>query len=252
VSVSRKHLDVILFGSLLLLGAFVVRGWMHESADASAHGTSPSEPKRPPKPEPPLLPPPVPAPPLGKDAVLLMDRVDPGKDKIAGDWTLKEARLVSPAVKWARLQLPCIPPEEYDFAGVVTRVEKDDALILGLVFQGRQCQVVLDGNGGRATWMEVKGGGHGITPLGVTFFDGRVFMKGRPAQLHVSVRKSRLTVTVDSFRILDYTGPPDPLFIAEHWEAPDSRTLYLGAWETVFTFEHLQIIPVQGSVAFTR
>jgi hypothetical protein len=252
VSLSRKHLDVLLFGSLLLLGAYVVRGWLHESDDSSAHGSTPGVEKPAPKPPPPLALAPVPAPALDRDAVPVLDRVDPAKDKIAGEWTLKEGRLISPAVKWARFQLPCIPPEEYDFNGVITRADKDDALILGLVYQGRQCQVVLDGNGGRASWMEVKGGGHGVTPFGVTFFDGNVFAKGRPARLQVSVRKSRLTVTVDSFRIIDYIGSRDPLFIAEHWEAPDTRTLYLGAWETIFAVDHLSITPVQGSVAFTR
>jgi hypothetical protein len=59
-------------------------------------------------------------------------------------------------------------------------------------------------------------------------------------------------VTVDNFRILDYVGPRDSLFVAEHWEAPDGRTLYLGAWETVFALEHLRITPLQGSVGFTR
>jgi len=250
VSLSRKHLDVLLFGSLLLLGGYVVRGWLREG-DGSAHAAPASGERTPTKP-PPLLLPPVPTPAPDRDAILLLDRVDPAKDAIAGEWTLKDGRLLSPSFKWARFQFPCIPPDEYDFDGVVTRADKNDALVLGPVFQGRQCQVVLDGNGGRASWIEVKGGGHGITPNGVTFFDGGVFARNRPAQLHVSVRKSRLTVTVDSFRILDYMGPSDFLFIAEHWEAPDPRTLYLGAWETVFAFDHLRITPVQGTVAFTR
>jgi hypothetical protein len=190
VKVSRNHLDVLLFGSLLLLGAYVVRGWLHESNDSSVRSASAAAgEKGPEKPPPPLLLAPVPAPVLEKDAVPLMDRIDPAKDKIAGDWTIQEGRLMSPAAKWARLQLPCIPPDEYDFDGVVTRADKNDALMLGLVFQGRQCQIVLDGNGGKCSWMEVKGGSHGITPFGVTFFDGNVFAKGRPAQLHVSVRR---------------------------------------------------------------
>jgi len=255
MNLSRRHLNILLFGSLLLFGAYIVRGWLHESDSSSeqkaATGSEKGTSSKAPAPVHPA-PVPVPVPALGKDTIPLLERIDPLKDGIAGTWTMRDGRLLTPADKWARLQIPCLPPEEYDLEGAITRTEKDDALMLGLVYQGRQCQIILDGNAGKASWMEVKGGGHGVTPLGVTFFEGHVFAKDKPAQLQIAVRKSRLTVSVDSFRIIDYIGPRGPLFIAEHWEAPDSRTLYLGAWETVFAIDHLRVTPVQGTLRFLR
>ena len=247
MNLSRRQLDVILFGVLFLLAAYIVRGWIQES-----EGPPPPPPSEKAPPKPALQVAPVPVPVSAKDSLTLLNRVDLVKDRISGDWTLKDGRLVSPLEKWARLQLPCVPPEEYDLEAVVTRVEADDCLMLGLVYQGQQCQVVLDGGGGKNSWMEVRGGGHGVTPFGITFFQGQVFAQNRPARLQVAVRKARLSVTVDTFRILDYVGDKGPLYIAEHWEAPDLRTLYIGAYETVFTMDNLRLTPVQGTAAFLR
>jgi hypothetical protein len=185
-------------------------------------------------------------------AVPLLEKIDPKADAIGNAWTVEKGRLVTPAIKWARLQIPCIPTEEYDFYATVTRLQMDDAFILGIVYQGRPCQIVLDANGGKRSWMEVRGGGHGVTDYGVTYFEGQVLIKNKPAELRVSVRKVRLTVAIDGFHVLDWVGPKDRLFIADNWDIPEKRVPFIGAWETVFVVDHLRIVPIEGSVTFLR
>lgn len=247
MALTHRHLDVGLLGLLLLLGALVVRGWMRESE------ALPSAPPRPDAKPVAALPPlkPVASAPAGS-AVDLLKKIDPVADRVAGAWTLQDGALRSPADKWARLRLPCLAPEEYDLRLKATRRGGKDALILGAVWEGVHAHFVLDGNGGRGSWLEVKGGTHGISANGVTYFQGPVFENGRPAELLLSVRKGRLELRIDGFQVLVWRGAKENLYVAEGWEMPKDRAFYLGAWESVFTIEQLEVAAAAGPIQLLR
>ena len=247
MSLNRRHLDVGLFCLLLLMGILVVRGWMRESealpsptprADAKAVAALP-----------PLK---VFASAPAGPAVDLLGKIDPVADRVAGTWTLAGGVLRSSVDKWARLRLPCLVPEDYELRLRVTRLDKTDALILGAVCDGARAQIVLDGNGGRGSWMEVKGGTHGIGVNGVTYFDGPVFANGRPAEVVVSVRKGRLDVRVDGFQVLAWLGSKDKLYVAEGWDMPQDRSLFLGAWQSIFAIDLIEIASPSGQIELLR
>lgn len=248
MALQRWHLDIAFFGLILLLGALVVRGWMREGAEIVPPGALRSDAKS------------VSglrslevltSAPSGS-SVDLLAKIDPSHDSVAGDWSIEKTGLRSPPEKWARLQFPCRAPAEYDLRLVVTRLDKTDALILGAIVDGRQCQIVLDGNGGRGSWIEVKEGAHGITPNGVTYFEGPVFANGRPSEVLVAARKNRLEVRIDGFQVLVWRGPQGKLFIGENWDVPDARALFIGAWQSVFSIGSIELASVTGEIDLLR
>lgn len=234
----RATLDLLLLGTLIVVGALAVRGWTRPPVQEAVRPTLPA--------------PSAPAPAPVEHAVALLGHIDLKADGVGEPWTIDNGRLISPSAKAARIQLACTPPEEYDVRATVTRLQGGDALILGVLFQGRQLQIVLDGNEGKSSWMEVRDGGHGISRFGVTFFDGGVFVNDRKADLLVTVRSTRVTVTVDGFHVLDWVGPRDRLYVADGWDMPRRDLPFLGAWQSVFAIDSPRIVPIGGTVAFQR
>jgi hypothetical protein len=89
---SRFHFDVAFLGGLLLLGAVVVRGWMADDArpkEPDVQAAAPASPQTAPRPR------------LARagavprrQPVNLLDHVDPRRDAVAGEWTLRDGALV--------------------------------------------------------------------------------------------------------------------------------------------------------------
>jgi len=189
---------------------------------------------------------------LSGAAVNLLKLIDPAKDSVEGRWKIEREMLITPEIQRARIQVPCVPPEEYDIRAIVTRRTPKDAFVVGLVFDGKPCMVVVDGNGAGASWMEVKDGKKGISENGITYFDGASLSRDRQAEIVYSVRKDRLTVTVDTYTILDWRGDKERLSIGKGWEVPRSDALFIGSYETVFHVEDLTLTPVTGSCTLLR
>lgn len=249
MALSRRQIwDVGLFSALLLLSAMVIRGWRSEGGatdDRSGGNKSSNSPgSRPPTRSPARAP--------SGSAVDLLKLLDPTKDSVEGDWKRDGDILITPDIQRARIQVPCVPPEEYDIRALVTRKGPKDAFVLGLVVDGKPCMVVIDGNGAGASWMEVKDGKKGVSENGITFFDGNSLKRDRQAEIIYSVRKDRLTVTVDSYTILDWRGDKERLFIGKGWETPRSDALFVGSYETVFHVEEMTLTPISGSCRLLR
>jgi hypothetical protein len=182
----------------------------------------------------------------------LLNLLDPSKDAVAGEWRRNGYALVTPEIQRARIQVPCGPPEEYDIRTLVTRKRGNDAFVVGLIFDGKPCMVVIDGNRTGASWIEVKGGEKGISESGITYFEGNSLRPNRKAEIVYSVRKDRLIVTVDTFTILDWRGENTRLFIGRGWEVPSAEWLFIGSYETTFVIEEMALTVVSGTCTFLR
>jgi len=248
MALSRRQIwDVGLFGALLLLSALVVRGWLSESRQPDERPGGKSS--GPPRLRPASLQPPQKS---SGPAVDLVKLLDLEKDSVEGNWKRDGAILITPEIQRARIQLPIVPPEEYDIRALVTRKSPKDAFVVGLVFDGKPCMVVIDGNGAGASWMEVKDGKKGVSENGITYFDGNSLKRDRQVEILYVVRKDRLTVTVDTYTILDWRGDKERLFIGKGWEVPRTDALFIGSYETVFHVEEMTLTPVSGSCTLLR
>jgi len=180
----------------------------------------------------------------------LLARLELSRDAVHGSWGFQGGSLVSPSAQWARLSIPCIPPEEYDFRIVATRRQGTDSLNVGFLHGGRQGMLMVDGNGGETSWIDL------VTPYDLssnpTAILGKYLKWNRSTQVLVSVRKNGVGVSVDKTRIIDWTGEAAELKLIPGYRIPDRQRLFIGAWETVLLIEELTLIPVTGTPLFPQ
>jgi hypothetical protein len=153
-----------------------------------------------------------------KDPVNLVPRIDADLDSVAGDWAVVDGKLFSP--KRARpprmhlLQLPYVPPEEYDLTLEVESKGPFDpkgdttSLDIGLPVGDVRPGIILDGWDGTV---------RGISDIdrknaseNETGSKGRIFTDGMRRTPVCSVRKTGITVIVDGRgRALEHAWPLD-------------------------------------------
>lgn len=179
----------------------------------------------------------------------LLPFVDPKKDSVAGDWKRDGSGLFSPATKFARLQLPFIPPEEYDLELEVTPQANHNAFVVSLVGGGRQFNVVID------AWETSNVGGiqnmDGKAAIdNETTFRGRVFIDRTPRTLHCCVRKTRVSVSVAGKTLIDWKADYKRLSVSDWWSVPNKRVPYLATGdvtsESMFQYRHIWFTPISG------
>jgi serine/threonine-protein kinase len=226
-----------LFGLLLLLA--VVRAFRGGEAESSAKGEPPPASGG-------LRTPVQPATsPRGTD---LLAGIDPARHAVAGArWNLENQVLVSPPLDpFARIQVPCDLPQEYQLTAVVERVAGNMNMGIILVAGGSQFMVALDG------WPE-KGYKSGLALLDgrmpdgqADAYTGRLFTINKPSEVVCVVRKNALRVTVDGKTVIHYEGKWSRLSLPFLLHVPDSRSLYLFSCLSVFRFSKLTLAPLEG------
>jgi hypothetical protein len=174
----------------------------------------------------------------------LLKLIDAERDAVVGEWKQSDGVLLSPPVKLALLQIPYLPPREYDLAVVAELTGEPEALCLGLVAEGRQFMVVVNGWGGR------KGGVQSVlgrdAASNETTFDDGPLLKGVPTTIVCSVRKDCLTVKVGEVTVLAW--PTDYKKVSQDigWPSRDSRLLYIGSYATSYRIRRTSLTPVSG------
>jgi len=170
-------------------------------------------------------------------SVDLLRLVDVKKHAINGDWKIESGILVMPPTKASALELPYAPPEEYDLrivvAGAPTRGE---GLAIGLPSGENLMQVNVDAQGGNYSYVEGD-------PTKETFFSGRALKGDGPWTILCSVRKSRLLVTVNGEKIIDWK--PEPMKLKTGKGAP-KKILYAGSPYAVYRFSRITITPLSA------
>ncbi|HVE41587.1 MAG TPA: hypothetical protein VNM14_16970 [Planctomycetota bacterium] len=174
----------------------------------------------------------------------LLKLIDVDRDAIVGEWKQADGVLASPAVRQALLQIPYLPPREYDLSVDAELRGEPESLNLGLVAEGRQFMVVLNGWNGR------KGGVHLVAGKDAasneTTFDDGLLKQGVPTTIVCSVRKDRLTVRVGSETVLNWPTDYANVSNDDHWASRDSRLLYIGSYATSYRIRRLRLLPVSG------
>lgn len=193
--------------------------------------------------------------PQDRKPVDLIKLLDADQDSIAGDWTVDGGTLASP--KRARpprihlLQIPYIPPEEYDLTLVVESKGPFDpkgdttSLDVGLPLGEMRPTAIFDGWDGTVRGIsDIKGKNASENE---TTSRARVFVDGTARTIVYAVRKNSLTVTVDGKAAIEWKGDPnDSMSSGAYFEIPDRRTLFLGAW-IAYVFKKVELVPVTGA-----
>lgn len=180
----------------------------------------------------------------------LLDRIQTDKDAVAGEWGFYDHALFTSGVAWGRLQLPCLPPEEYDLRLRVARKRGVNSLNLGLVIGGRQAMAVIDGGEGKSSWLYKSDSANDY--LNETTWNGKLFKWNVPATILVSIRKNSILITVDGTQVMDWMGDIADLQLPSGFRTPFPNALFVGSWETIFRIDELTLLPVTGTPTFTR
>jgi hypothetical protein len=186
----------------------------------------------------------------------LLKELDVARDSVVGQWKWEGAVLVSPKANRVRVQVPVVPPPEYELRATVLPQDgrtlrsrpMADSLFVGLVVGGRACYVALN------AFADVGGPFTGLDTLDgkrmhlKALHHGRLFELGREAKIACSVRKhaagASVALAVDGKPIFAWTGDPKQLGVSSEWPLRDSRYLGIGSHQTVYHISRFELIPI--------
>ena len=192
----------------------------------------------------PAAPPPIALPPAAAGpGVDLLALVDPAMDAVEGTWTREGGALVSPAGEHARLQIPYVPPDEYDLRATVKRGDSADGFAFGLARGANQWTLFVDkipGEGGHTGLELVDGGMH-------TGAKGLQLRPGESATFDCRVRKSGVSLLKDGKLVFQWQGATSRLSNFPRWDVPNKQALFLGHWQSAISYTELRLLPVSGA-----
>jgi hypothetical protein len=179
-------------------------------------------------------------------AVNLLRLIDPKQDGLDGEWAFEGGALVSPAVPWARLQIPYTPPDEYELTVIAERKAGNNSLGIGLVRGTTPFALHIDGFpgiGGKTGLDTLDGMVLEKNPASV---NGLFFKDNVASTLVVSVRRGGVTLTMDGKVILNWQGNYNRLSQSPVYKAKDSRMMLVGAYESKYHITRMTLVPITG------
>jgi hypothetical protein len=176
----------------------------------------------------------------------LLRLIDLKRDTVQGAWSFEDRKLVTTGKPFERVVIPYLPPEEYDVVAVSERHGGSNSLNLGLAVGEVQFLVILEGliNGELLSGLDQVDGVEFYR--NVTSAKGAFFAEDKPSRVVCSVRKGRITVTVNGKRIIDWKAEYKRLSLYSQWKVPDKRTLFIGTWTGLVRYHELYLVPVSG------
>lgn len=176
----------------------------------------------------------------------LLKLMDLKKDFMQGPWTLDRDGLTSPETyAFARVKLPVLPPEEYDFKLVVQKKAGTESLTLGLVAAGQPFVLILHGWGGTTSGIETLDGKPGNSNETTT--KGAIFTDDKPRTLLCKIRRTGFLVEIDDKTHMAWKGDWKRVTPSRGWGMPDPPTLFIGSYRSSYAITQASLTPVTGA-----
>jgi len=186
---------------------------------------------------------------LPKGAVDLLALIDPKKDASRGAWEGKGAALITPAAIDTLLQVPYVPPAEYDLDLSVEWKDGPDGFGIGVAHGEAQVMMMI------GSWHQKHAGLRFIEGVmedrNETSYTGALFVKGKPLRVVCAVRSSSLEVMVDGKRILQWKADWKRVSPGG-WETPTKGALALTSLYGTYEVSRLVLTPVSGTGRMLR
>jgi hypothetical protein len=180
----------------------------------------------------------------------LLDLLQFPKDVIAGVWGFQDRALITSGVQWGRLQVPVIPPQEYDLSLKVSRKRGVGSLNIGFVQNGRQGMLVVDADEGKLSYFSVSDTGEPADDE--TRSVGKVLKWNRECRINLFVRNEKVAVTVDGKTLIEYQGRETRFAFRPGWNVAHPKALFLGTWESIFRIDEMTLKPITGTLTPLR
>ena len=185
-------------------------------------------------------------PPQGTDDIDLLSLIEVDKHVLRGVWELKNNVLVTKGLKYGRIEIPYRPPEEYDIQVVLTGMENGQQINLGLAVGDVQFCAVLGARLQRGTTSGLDMINNKSFHQNETTFVGPIFSGSESTFIVASVRRDRISVSVDGKSIIDWKMDIDALSLYPKWAVPHRSSLFLGSWSRGYEVRNLALKPILG------
>jgi predicted Ser/Thr protein kinase len=186
--------------------------------------------------------------PVAAAAVNLLEMIRPKDDTVKGDWTMSEGVLSCKPASPSILQIPYVPPDEYDLTVTAARKAGFGSLNIGLAKGDVQFMAVIDGvaEQGYKYGLHMIDGWHLSAKENETGHHGRLITNGTTYTIVYSIRKDGLQVTFDGKTIVRWKGDWNRLANEGFWRVPNENALFLGSYDGGYRFSAVTLTPVTG------
>lgn len=183
----------------------------------------------------------------GKTIVDLLKLIDLNKDSVKGDWKYVGQNLVSPPVAFARIQIPIIPPEEYDLKILVALKSGTGSLNVGLVGGNAQFQHGVNDSIAGIDLLDGK-----LANANETTYKGKIFSDEKVRAFVYRIRKDGVSVSVDEKVINAWKGDYKRLTLYPDWVIPHKKALFIGAYNAEYQISQVTLTPISGQMQKLR
>jgi RNA polymerase sigma factor (sigma-70 family) len=182
--------------------------------------------------------------------VNLMARVNLSADNLNGDWSQTEQTLQSGMKAYSLVQLPYIPPDEYDYHATFTVLQTRGEVVMLCARKGADFGWQMGARENRTTIFDISPRYDRNNPSRRD--TEAVFTAGVPYDVTVQVRNNGMAAYIDQKLIgkleTNYRG----LGAFEYWQLQNRAALGVGTWGTPTRFDSLEVIEVSGPGKWLR
>lgn len=179
--------------------------------------------------------------------VNLLKTLDPRLDRVHGVWYLDRENLRSHRELCCRIQVPLAPPKSYLLSMSVKRLEGGNQLGLGIVVDGRQTMVSIDGGQGESTGLGLidskPANENDTTHTGV------LLSPGKKTEVQCRVEPGQVKLTVDGKDVFEWKGDATLLSLPEEYAMPHSDWLFISSFDTMFEISSFSMEPIVAEKA---
>ncbi len=180
-----------------------------------------------------------------KHAVHLLGMIDPTRHSVWGTWTRQDGKLVSDREKFARIEVPYVPPEEYDVRLVFQRRGGTDAVGVILSRAGRSFSWEMGGLGNTVMSFEsVRDARPYENPTSAR--SARALENDRPYTAIVQVRKEGVKATLDGQVVAELKTDGSNLSLDACWALRAPVPMGLCSNESPTEFHSVDLLEVNG------
>jgi WD40 repeat protein/serine/threonine protein kinase len=181
-----------------------------------------------------------------KQAVRLLPSIDPARHSVWGTWVVQDGRLVSDREKFARIEIPYVPPEEYDLRTVFRRRGGSDAVAMILSTRaGRAFSWEMGGMGNKVLSFEsVKDSRAYENPT--TVRSARALENDRLYTSIVQVRRDGVKAYLDGELVAEMKTDASNLSLDTCWGLRSPVQMGLGTNESPAEFHSVDLLEVSG------
>ncbi|MBI5395018.1 MAG: hypothetical protein HZA91_06940 [Verrucomicrobia bacterium] len=178
-------------------------------------------------------------------AVNLMPLIDPAHDTVAGQWTASGGVLTCAPERFARIEIPFEPPEEYDFAITFCRQDGRETVAQFISHRGRPQMWNMACDHSTAFGFDVVAG-KPATDNSTTFRPGTPLENGRGYRSVLQVRSDGVRAYLDGRLICHWRTDYRDASVTPRWQLRRPNVLGVGAYQATTTFQRIELLEITG------